>query len=188
MKTYRESQKFNTLWAWLPLIGVFFFMAYALWQQLIMGNPIGSSPAPNGVLIGCAAMIVAIMITLAVMELKTEITSEGISAKFLPFGKAKYFWSEVDYYTIENPKVKGIGVKYNPLTKMKYFNTSFGDMLILHLRNGNKFAVETKKSEELAIFLDDLFLGEDSSDLLQNIKSNREKIELREENNDRDFV
>lgn len=123
MKTYRESQKLNLMWAWLPLIGTFLFMAYALWQQLVMENPIGDTPESNGVLIACAVLVVGIMITLATMELKTEITSDGISARFLPFGKAKYFWSEVDYFTVENPKVKGVGVRYNPLTKMKYFNT-----------------------------------------------------------------
>jgi len=188
MKTYRESQKLNILWAWLPLIGAFFLMAYFLWKQLVMGIPVGNTPAPNGVLIASAALIVGIMITLAAMELKTEITSEGISARFLPFGKAKYFWSEVDYFTIENPKVKGVGVKYNPLTKMKYFNTHFGDMLILHLKNGKKFAVGTKKPEEMNAFLDELFSDNDNSGLLQDIRDNREKIELREERDNRGFV
>ncbi len=188
MKTFHESQKLNSLLAWLPLIAAFLFMVYALWQQLVMGTPIGNAPAPNAVLIACTALVVGIMITLAVMELKTEITAEGISARFLPFGKAKYFWSEVDYFTIENPNVKGIGVKYNPMTKMKYFNTNFGDMLILHLKDGKKFGLGTKKPAEMNAFLNELFLGGDKSDLLQNIQDNRERIELREERDDQNFV
>ncbi len=188
MKTYRESQKLNILWAWLPLMGVFFFMAYLLFQQLVMGNPIGSSPAPNGVLIACAALIIGIMISMAITELKTKITKEGISVRFLPFGKAKYFWSEVDYFTIEKPSLKGVGVKYNPLTKMKYFNTHIGDMLILHLKDGKKFGVGTKNAEEMSAFLDDLFSGNNNSDLLQNIRDNRERIELRQERDDQNFV
>lgn len=188
MKIYREFQKLNTLWAWLPLIATFLFMVYVLWQQLVMGNPIGDTPASNGVLIACTALVVGVMITLATMQLKTEITSEGISARFLPFDKAKFFWSEVDYFTIENPKVKGIGVKYNPLTRMKYFNTHFGDMLILHLKNGKKFGVGTKQPKEMNAFLDELFSGRNDSDLLQEMKDNRERIELKEERGNQDYV
>jgi len=188
MKTYRESQKLNIIWAWLPLIGAFFLTAYFLWQQLVMGIPVGDTPAPNSVLIASTALIVGIMILMAIMELRTEITHEGISARFLPFRKEKYFWSEVDYFTIEKPKLMGIGMKYSPLKRMKYFNTHLGDMLILHLKNGKKFGVGTKQPEEMKAFLDDLFSGNDKFDLLQNIRDNREQIELRQEKNDQDYV
>jgi len=184
MKTYRESQKLNIWWAWLPIIPVFFFLLYTIWQQVINGIPVGDNPIPNAPLIGIAALVLGLIITMAVTELKTEITKEGVSARFLPFGKVKYFWSEVDYFTLEKPNLSGVGVKYNPLTKMKYFNTHIGDMLILHLKNGKKFGVGTKKPEEMDAFLDEIFSGNDTSDLLQNIKENREKIELKQEERD----
>ncbi|MGK0366346.1 MAG: hypothetical protein ACI85O_003419 [Saprospiraceae bacterium] len=45
-------------------------------------------------------------------------------------------------------------------------------MLILHLKNGKKFGVGTKKPEEMSAFLDELFTGGSNSNLLQNIQDN----------------
>lgn len=179
MQEYYEEQKLNLMWMWLISIGAFFAVGYGLFQQVVLGQPLGSNPAPDAVLWTIACLILGILLTMAMTILKTRISKEGISIRYRPFGSEKIFWSEVESFSIQKPDVKGVGVRSSPLSRFKYYNTHIGDMLILKLKNGRKVGVGTKRAAELRDFLHNLIAEKGNGDLLRDLQENRERIELK---------
>lgn len=178
MKTFTESQKINIWWAWLPLGFMSLFFLYELVQYLINGSTQWINIDQTGLLIMIGAIALTAII-LALAELRTHINAEGITAHFKPFNKKKFFWSEVETYSIRKSNVKSIGLKYSPFQKMLYYNTHIGEMLILKLRNGKKFGIGTKDPERMRAFLEELF-DSDEYNLLEDLQKNKEISYIKE--------
>lgn len=186
MHEFKETQKFNILWIWVILIPIFFYTLYAVWQQVFEGNLIGTNPAPDWIVIATALFVLLQIILLVSTELRTTLSDEGVKASFFPFKTQRYFWSEIESYTIEEYKGAGVGMKFNLLENMRFYNMAKGEMLILSLKNGKKFGVGTQKPQEMKEYLDNLLFNNstknkdiDASHLLGDILKNKEAIELK---------
>jgi hypothetical protein len=145
---YKESQKFNQWWLWLINFSVYGAVAVAGWSSWSNGGSLVEA------LIGPAVMA-AVMILLATLELRTVITTDGIEVKFWPFGRQRIFKSEI----------KGAVVrKYSPIREFggwgyrigrsgKAYNMQGSQGLQLEFTNGDRLLIGTQKPEELAAFI-----------------------------------
>lgn len=146
---FRESQKFNQWWLWLLNIVIFVgvsIVGYNSWE-----NGGGLMPA----LVGPGSMAL-VMILLAIIELRTVITEDGIEVKFWPFGRRRIFKSE-----IKNAKVR----KYMPLKEYggwgyrigpagKAYNMQGNHGLQLEFNDGDRLLIGTQRPDELQAFIE----------------------------------
>jgi len=106
---YRETQHFRQLWLWLPVLFISLLSIYGLIQQLFLGIPFGSNPAPDTVLV-IVAVIFGLMLPtfLYKINLTTEVHSDGLYIRFFPF--------HLSFHKIALEDIKGFGLGY-PLRK-----------------------------------------------------------------------
>lgn len=82
---FNEVQRFKTKWAWLAVVALNIVFIYAIVQQVIIGKPFGSKPAPDYVLIIIESGLLLLLLFLFSIRLKTKITNTGIFYRFYPF-------------------------------------------------------------------------------------------------------
>ena len=85
MSDFKEVQRFRVWWAWLAVAGLNVVFIYAVVQQVFLGKPFGSKPAPDAVLIIIQLFFLAFFIFLVSIKLKTRINHTGIYYRFFPF-------------------------------------------------------------------------------------------------------
>jgi len=90
---YREVQQFHQRWLWvliivgaLVLIGLF---GYGMVQQLVFGEPWGDRPMSDTALAVTGTLLILLEIGIvalfAAMKLITEVRSDGLYIRFVPF-------------------------------------------------------------------------------------------------------
>lgn len=152
---YKESQKFNHWWLWLlnlTLFGGLMFGALANWQSANFVE----------LLIG-PLILGLVMILLAILELRTSISEDGLEVKFWPFGRKRIFKSEIKRAVVRKysplREFGGWGYRIGPAGKA--FNMYGSQGLQLEMQNGDKLLIGTQRPEELAAFIKDWLEPED---------------------------
>lgn len=82
---FSEVQRFKTKWAWLGVAALNVVFIYAIVQQVIIGKPFGSKPAPDYILIIIELGLLLLFLFLFSIRLKTKISDTGIYYRFYPF-------------------------------------------------------------------------------------------------------
>ncbi|HMK02877.1 MAG TPA: hypothetical protein VK489_01745, partial [Ferruginibacter sp.] len=82
---FKEVQRFRVWWAWLTVAALNGLFIYAIIQQLILGKPFGTKPAPDLVLILIEVFMLVFFFILLSLKLKTRINGDGIRYRFYPF-------------------------------------------------------------------------------------------------------
>jgi hypothetical protein len=83
MKHFEEHQFFRQKWLWIIILFFPIFSAYGIYEQIIMGNPVGDNPISNKGLI-----VFAIVVGLGLpsifwnMKLKIRVSKQGLHRKF----------------------------------------------------------------------------------------------------------
>ncbi len=86
---FREIQHFRQIWLWALLISISLLIIYAMVQQLLLGKPFGSNPAPD-----LALAIIGIIFGLGfpvffyLLNLTTEVREDGLYYRFSPFHRS----------------------------------------------------------------------------------------------------
>ena len=147
--SFKEEQKFTQWWLWLILIVVTATIAFGVYKQIILGEPFGTKPASNSVLILSFVLLIAILMLFWFMRLKTTINSSGIDFKFTPFVHKKTAWNEIESAEVINYGfVGGWGIrlwtKYGTV-----YNAKGNKGLAIQLKSGKNFLIGTQKEEEL---------------------------------------
>jgi hypothetical protein len=155
MKTeFKEVQKFTQWWLWLILIGIGALSFWAIYKQIMIGEPMGSNPFHEGMLYGAALPTLCVLLLFALMRLQTEIDQDGIRMKYFPFVRKKVSWKDIENATVLNYGfVGGLGIRI----ATKYgtvFNTKGKIGLAIELKNGKKFLIGTQKEAELNAILE----------------------------------
>ncbi len=170
---YQESQKFNQWWLWLLNMVVFMgvsIIGYTSWQN---GDGLGTA------LLGPAVMAL-VMILLAMVELRTVITEDGIEVRFWPFGRRRIFKSEVKKAVVRKymplKEYGGWGYRIGPHGKA--YNMQGNHGLQLEFQDGERLLIGTQRPEELQAFLVEYFA--DQNELTDEAITLKLK-ELREE-------
>ena len=162
---FKETQRFNQLWIWIPIIvgglipiGIF---GIGLYQQVIRKHPFGNHPMSNNGLIITSILVVVLYLCLLFLfgslKLSTAIDDTGISYRFFPF-HLKYriiHWNEIEEFEVVTYKpvvdYGGWGIRYGK--KGRAYNVSGDKGLELILKNGRRLLIGTQKEQQLKDFL-----------------------------------
>ncbi len=161
---FNEVQGFKTWWAWLSVAALNVFFIYAIVQQVILGEPFGTKPAPDYVLIIVELFFLLLLLFLKLVRLKTRITEAGIYYRYYPFHfKEKLIeWHELrDAYMREYNSLYeygGWGIRTGAEKCGKALNTSASSNIGLQLQfnNGKLLLIGTRKPDEIKLIIDSI--------------------------------
>src|SRR5690606_39108425 len=146
---FTESQRFNQWWVWLIVIlscGVPFIIFV---QQIVLGKTVGDHPMSDSAVILSLIIPVIFILLFYMMQLKTVITRETLSFRFVPFVKRTIPLKDLETFKVINYGfVGGYGIRLT----MKYgnvYNIKGNKGLFVKLKNGKTFIVGTQKPEAL---------------------------------------
>jgi len=156
---FQEIQHARQVWLFLLVFGIAGLIWVFAFFQLILGRPVGTRPAPNGVLI-IIFIAVGILLPAAFLTntLKTTVKEEGIYFSYFPFIMKERF--------IPRDEIEGYSaVKYNPLKEYGGFGVRFGAKAKAYNASGDKgvmievadrkdILLGSQKAEELEAAID----------------------------------
>ncbi|MFD0710497.1 DUF6141 family protein [Paenibacillus sp. GCM10027626] len=159
---YREVQRPRQFLWWLLVLLVTVFMWYGFIQQIILGIPFGSKPAPDAVLVALWFLfgIAFPIIMLRLIKLIIEVRGDGLYIRFIPFHAQyrQFLYKDITHYEpiIYNPlnRFGGWGIRVNFNGETAYImNGKQG--LQLKLRN-QTVVIGTQKPKELKKAMDSI--------------------------------
>jgi hypothetical protein len=160
---FKEIQRFKTWWAWIGVAALNVLFIYAIVQQIILGIPFGSTPAPDFVLILAEFFFLLLFIFLISVRLKTSITDTGIHYRFYPFQfkETVIEWHELkDAYIREYNSLYeygGWGIRAGTAKTGKAINTSASSNKGLQLlfNDGKQLLIGTGRPDEIQLIIDE---------------------------------
>lgn len=161
---FKETQRFKIWWAWLGIAALNVLFIYAIIQQLVLGKPFGTKPAPDYVLILVELVFILLLIFLVLIKLKTRITDTGIYYRFYPFQfKERVIeWHELrDAYMRQYNSFHeygGWGIRFGSPKTGWAINTSASSNLGLQLQfnDGKLLLIGTARPDELKLVIDEV--------------------------------
>ena len=167
MNSFSEIQRFRVRWAWVGVIAMNCLFMYAIIQQIVLGKPFGTKPAPDVVLIAVEIFLLLLLFFVMSIRLKTSYSSEGIQYRFYPFQFATTTigWDELsDAYIREYNSLfeyGGWGIRYGSNKTGRAINTSESCNKGLQLRfsNGKLLLIGTKNPVALQKILDEVIIA-----------------------------
>ncbi len=148
MEAYKEVQKFNQLWIWLPLATTSIISFVLLFT--IPGDTWDSRIA--------AILIVAfVILLLTTLRLKTRIDEKGVSFTYPPFMRKgrSFSWDEIQlaYTRKYNPLLEYGGWGYKGRKGNKAFNVSGSEGLQLEFKDGTKVLIGSQNIKGINQYL-----------------------------------
>lgn len=167
MNSFSEIQRFRVRWAWLAAIALNALFLYAIIQQIILGKPFGTKPAPDIVLILAEILFLLLLVFIASIRLRTTFNSNGIQYQFFPFQlKATSIeWNELsDAYIREYNSLYeygGWGIRYGTSKTGRAINTSASCNKGLQLRftGGKLLLIGTRNPDAIQKVLDEAIIA-----------------------------
>lgn len=136
---YREVQKPRQVWIWILIFLIASFSWYSLIQQIFLGNPIGTKPAPDGMLV-IFWLIFGVLFPVGLIgfvNLAIEVREKGVYIRFQPF-----------YYNYREILITDI-VDYEPIV---YHPREFGGRgLRLNLKGEKAYSMNGKDALKLKL-------------------------------------
>ena len=152
---FREIQHFRQIWLWALLTSISLLIIYAMVQQLLLGKPFGSNPAPD-----LALVIIGIIFGLGFpiffyfLNLTTEVRKDGLYYRFSPFHRSfrRIALEDLTSYEARTySPVKnygGWGIRYGQGGIA--YNVSGNRGVQLELANDKRILIGSQRPEELA--------------------------------------
>jgi hypothetical protein len=165
MNTFSEIQKFKTRWAWMAVVAFNGLFIYAIVQQVILGKPFGTKPAPDWVLYVCELVALLLVAFILSIRLKTTIGINGIRYRFYPFQFKTTFiqWHELnDAYIRQYSsfyEYGGYGISIGSARTGKAINTSqsCNKGLQLQFKNGKLLLIGTTNPDAIQQILSEVY-------------------------------
>jgi hypothetical protein len=152
---FRETQRFTQVWVWLAVAFVAGVGWWALVQQVLLGQPFGNRPAPDAAVIAIWVLCgIGLPVLLATCRLITEVRSDGLYVRYLPFHLRWKRFSLEDIATCEactyRPLLEygGWGIRWGPGGWA--YNVKGNRGVQLELNTGKRLLVGSQRSNELA--------------------------------------
>lgn len=157
---FEEEQQFRQIWLWIvnliSVIPAAIFMIYVMYQQLLLGQPVGNNPMPNNVLIWFGPLIILLMLGISLMLWKTKlhviVDLEFLHIRFFPFFKRDIplndilEWKAKVYHPLRD--YGGWGIRWG--FKGKAYNISGNRGVQLVLIKNKKLLIGSQKPDALA--------------------------------------
>lgn len=159
---FTEIQRFKIWWAWIAVAALNILFVYAFVQQVILGKPFGTKPAPDLVLVFIGSFFLLFLLFLISIRLKTRINSNGIGYRFYPFQfkETCIEWHELnDAYIREYNsffEYGGWGIRTGGGKFGKAINTSSSSNkgLQLEFNDGKLLLIGTCRPDEIKLIID----------------------------------
>jgi len=167
MNTFSEVQRFRFRWLSLATIALNGLFIFAIVQQVVLGKPFGTKPAPDSVLILVEVLFLLLFIFLRSIKLQTTYNSSGIHYRFFPFQlkTTNIEWHELsDAYIREYNsfyEYGGWGIRTGAPKTGKAINTSQScrQGLQLRFRGGKLLLIGTRNPEAIQKILDEAIIA-----------------------------
>ena len=165
MNTFSEVQRFKIKWAWLVVIAFNGLFIYAIIQQMILGKPFGTKPAPDWVLVVSELFCMLLLFFVISIRLKTTIGVNGIRYRFYPFQFTTTFiaWHELNDAYIRPYssfyEYGGYGLRKGTPKNGNAVNTSesCGEGLQLQFKDGRLLLIGTKNPGAIREVLNEVY-------------------------------
>ncbi len=157
---FEEIQHFRQPWIWIlalpiSIIGIGFFV-YLMYEQLVLGQPVGNRPMPNDTLIWFDPLMLIILLSIPVLlyfsKLKIQIDDRAIHVHFNPFFKRQILLEEITEWRARKYKpfleYGGWGIRWGPGGKAYNVSGSWG--VQLKFTNGKKLLIGSQRADEFA--------------------------------------
>ena len=152
---FREVQHFRQIWLWLLLLAISGVCIYTMVVQLILGEPFGSNPAPDVVLIIIVVIFgLGFPILFYNIRLTTEVRDDGLYYRFFPFHRRTHL---IPYGEIESCEARtyrpireygGWGIRWGRRGKAYNIKGDRGVQLVL--ASGKAVLFGSQRADELA--------------------------------------
>ena len=144
-------------WIWALLIGLNGLFAWGVIQQLILGQPWGSQPAPDILLVFFGLIPLFFLVGLITMNMKTNISKNEIEVDYFPFLKKKINWSEVKSAQVRKysplREYGGWGIRFGLGGRGTAYNVRGKYGLQLLFKDGKKLLIGTQSPDQLQLAL-----------------------------------
>ncbi len=147
-KVFEEHKRLTKWWIWLPVLGILFFFIYVFLQQVFLGKTVGEHPMSNTALGWTLALVVAVVITLMVLQLGIKVNSRGIFVNFSLFGKHQFLWTDIKNVRLVNVGFVGYGYRISK-NHGTVFNLGGKKGLEINLKAGKRFTLVIENEAEL---------------------------------------
>ncbi|MCT2534718.1 DUF6141 family protein [Aquibacillus koreensis] len=162
---FREIQKPRSMLLWIFISVFTFSMWYIFIQQIILGKPVGTKPAPNVFLIILWVFfsVIVPIILLFFTKLIIEVREEGLYIRYMPFHfrYKQFLFKEIKHYQSINysplKRFGGWGIRLN-VNGEKAYNMDGNKAIELGMK-GQTLVIGTRKPEEFKNAIDSLKKG-----------------------------
>jgi len=152
---FQEKQRFRQPWIWALLLGIAGLSIYSFVQQIFLGEPFGSNPAPDYMVAIIAVFFgLGFPIVFSQINLTTEVRPEGVYYRFFPFQLSFRKISPEDiasYEAREYSPVKeygGWGIRFGPSGKA--YNISGSRGVQFRFVDGKQLLIGSRRADEMA--------------------------------------
>ncbi|NYT07960.1 MAG: hypothetical protein GKC05_06880 [Methanomicrobiales archaeon] len=155
---YHEVQQFRQIWIVLIVAFVAALAWYTFAVQILLGEPFGTNPAPDiVVLIILAVFGIAFPLWFWIMKLEIQVTGTALRFRMYPLHPS---WKEIPF-----PEIAGVmAVVYRPLREYGGWGIRFGRKGMAYnvsgdrgvqvtLKSGKSFLLGSLRAEELELVL-----------------------------------
>jgi hypothetical protein len=156
MSVFKEVQKITQWWVWAILSAIAGIWGWGLIYQLVLGHHFGNKPLSNTGLLVSAIIPFGMIIFFCLLELKTEITPNGLDVTYFPLWHIHLKWEEIQRAEIINYAFVGYGIRFS--TDYGTVYNAKGDIgLLLQKKDGKKILIGTQLPEQLASILTEVY-------------------------------
>ena len=155
---YHEAQYFRQVW-WVMLIilGAAVLMWWGFIQQIIVGEPWGTDPAPDWImwLLWLFAGI-GLPLLFGVMGLIVEVHNDRLQIRYVPLTQQMIMWDEIGRVTVHTYKpirqFGGWGIRGSG--KHRAFSVKGNRGVELSLKDGRHILIGSQNPEDLALAIE----------------------------------
>lgn len=158
---YREIQRPHQIWIWALILLVALFAWYSVIQQVFMGIPLGSKPAPNTSLIIFWIIfgIIFPVVLIWFLKLIIEVRVDGVYIRFMPFHHhfRRFLYKDIIHYELiddSSSEFGGWGIRVNFRGEKAY--TMYGKQGIKFILKNETVVLGTQRQIEMKNAIDSL--------------------------------
>ncbi len=161
---YQEEQRLRQIWIWIVVLFVTGLAWYGSYQQLILGEPFGSNPAPDWMMAVIWVVFgIGFPLIFVVFRLRTEVRPDGVYLKFAPVQRSYKIFPAAEIERAEVEKYKPIreygGWGWRFGKKGKAYSISGRRGVVLHFKEGSRILIGTKKPHALLQAVQNILSG-----------------------------
>ena len=151
---YHEEQRFRQWWLWTIILPIAALAWWSFIQQILLGGPFGSNPAPDWA-VWLLWLVIGLGLPLLFVRLKLvlEVTREGVAVRYSPLSRRVIPLVEIGGLKVREYNAPmeygGWGIKGWSRRKMAY-NVSGNQGVDLTLRDGRRIMLGSQRPHELA--------------------------------------